>query len=142
VSEDAGIEPRTVATTALAVRRSNHTENWNNVHDNLFKNCFGGNLDTKFHTEFFKQKHTEFHGFPWNFTVKSRRILYVIQKIPYSAGSKKKHFRGHLLPPWQAYLWNFRKIKQTSCVMEVNRKSFHAVKKGYIVRPFLGKCRN
>jgi hypothetical protein len=26
VSEDAGIEPRTVATTALAVRRSNHSD--------------------------------------------------------------------------------------------------------------------
>jgi hypothetical protein len=43
---------------------------------------------------------------------------------------------------WLWHLCTVEKESKSSCVMEVNRKSFHAVKKGYIVRPFLGKCRN
>ncbi len=44
VSEDAGIEPRTVATSALAVRRSDHTRfdlkgHFWNIHRKIYLNC-------------------------------------------------------------------------------------------------------
>jgi hypothetical protein len=67
VSEDTGIETRTVATTALAVRRSNHTT-IDLIHCvfalkiEIPYNLFGNFFYSRENLEFLLQKHKEFRG--------------------------------------------------------------------------------